>query len=170
MSSVIKGNDSAYHKLNQFMIDNDIDMLSFESGTKKVEHKITKEGKTSPAIYPIFNNETGEFDTSIDPKEYIYERRASDLIVQQDLRSDMALKFAKQPIQFIASTLKLKSADNVAKRWNRIQGLIVRDYISKYNALKNDIATVNINGKEIKINIGENSGLDNAEEGQAIVN
>ena len=169
MSSVIKGNDSAYHKLNQFMIDNDIDMLSFESGTKKVEHKITKEGKTSPAIYPIFNNETGEFDTSIDPKEYIYERRASDLIVQQDLRSDMALKFAKQPIQFIASTLKLKSADNVAKRWNRIQGLIVRDYISKYNALKNDIATVNINGKEIKINIGENSGLDNAEEGQAIV-
>ena len=99
---------SVYEKIYQYMSLNDLDTLSFTSGTKKADAPIN-----------IVFDEKGNWVGSTKKAQWI-DRPNDHFFIQQDLRHPTYAETKKQPKQSIGNFLPLPSAAEVSKYWLQI--------------------------------------------------
>ena len=119
---------SMYSELRYFMRKNQIDVLSFGSGTKMYE----EEGGKTPNQIKLWN-EDGTLNKKPEIPEFgITTRNNSDVFVQQDLRHSSIPKTTPLPAQMHANMMVLGSGSRISSYINRLQEIVLNDFIKTF--------------------------------------
>jgi hypothetical protein len=124
-NSLPKGNK--YEQVRNFMRENEIDVLSFTSGTKKYEK--TK-NRYSVAV-KLWDNNGNLIKKPNIPNNSIIPRNNSDVYIQQDLRHSTVPKTTKMPSQLLANALMLDHGADISNMINKLQTTLINEFIQE---------------------------------------
>jgi hypothetical protein len=130
IAEAYKNNTEHYsHQIKKFIDKNEIDVLSFDSGTKKLEDK---------EHIVLFDKDGKIRDVSADElSNHMFERNTSDIYVQQDLRHTSELDRGKQSTQLMANILALQHAPEMVSEMNNQVRKILELLESKLSQIDN---------------------------------
>jgi len=143
--------NNKFAQVRDFMRANKIDVLSFQSGTKKHEKNAKKDKDGNFLLGIKLWDDTGKLlKKALVPEGSIFDRSTSDLYIQQELRHSTAPKSTKMPSQLLANMLGLTHGNQIARLIYELQQKVMLDMLKEFD--KGQINETKIKWLKEKVN------------------
>jgi hypothetical protein len=134
--------DHYSHKLKEFIDEHELDALSFDSGTKKLEKK-------SHLVLFDKNGNIRDIDAK-EMEDHAFDRSTQDIYIQQELRHTSELKRGKQSTQLMANILPLQHAPEMVNQMNDQVKKTLQDLDDKLSELDNTKAKLDFLAEQLE--------------------